>query len=184
MTVGKASTVIVVLGASSVPPTIIPGSEQTTVVEIQTSCRVQAQLTAAPDDFGISPEGFQEQSFVDSPVLRWEWQVSPKRDGNALSLVLQIRSLVRPQAAGADLLGAVRDFAASIQVVAVPKSSRQRATSILNNPFFDALIPVLLTAIGGLHLRRRRRQRSGDRPEDNGSAVPDQTNGDAGDRHQ
>ncbi len=158
MRVQTPSSVTVVLGTSSLPPvTIGPGT--TIVVPISTTCVVEAELSAAPGTFEISPAGYQPMSFLDSSTVTWTWLVTPQVAGKNLKLELDVNSLFQ-QPGGQAIPGAVRSYTAQIDVTAAATPLSKRASSIFSNPLFDtfigALIPLAIAAAVA-HLHRRRK---------------------------
>ena len=158
MRVQTPSSVTVVLGTSSLPPvTIGPGT--TIVVPISTTCVVEAQLSAAPGTFEISPAGYQPMSFLDSSTVTWTWLVTPEEAGQNLKLELDVNSLFQ-EPAGQAIPGAVRSYTAQIDVTAASTPLGKRASSIFSNPLFDtfigALIPLAIAAVAARRHRRRK----------------------------
>ena len=173
MHVDRPTTVIVVLGTASRPPVTITAPGTTVVVPIETTCEVEAQLTAAPGTFAISPTGYQPMSFLDSPVVSWTWQVTPEEAGRDLQLQFDINSLY--QVSGDQPIpGSVRSYTAVINVSASPTSFVKHASNVFDNPLFltllGATIPLALAAVGAYLHRRRKVVRMAD-----GATLGDET---------
>ena len=76
MVEGKTYTITAALGLDGAPDVTFTTS--TTIVIIDDArCTVEAELTGA--DFDIDPPDGEQQSFVDTRQLVWEWSVRPRR---------------------------------------------------------------------------------------------------------
>lgn len=167
MTLADAAEVVVqlALSASDLPGVSIPGPDRTTIVPVRAArCTVEAQLTGV--DFEITPAESRAQSFLDSRVLTWQWQVSPKRVGTGLRLVLRLQPTVvedgKPPRPGSD------DFhEALIQVDARPISLIAKVDRSVNGFVGNDLVKLFLLPSGGgmlsLWAAQRYRRRSKER---------------------
>jgi len=168
MRVGVATTVEVDLGSSSSPLPTIPGPS-TTIIHISTTCDVEAQLTSAVNLFAISPPGYQEQSFINTSTLNWQWQVTPLTPGRDLQLDLDLQWIYRPGNDEPVIPGGVKRFHAMISVAAKPVEPGQ----ILDSTLFQAIASSAVTAAGSaviVALYRRHRKKS--RTESKHSTQP------------
>jgi hypothetical protein len=103
MTVGGTYDVIAALALSKEDLAIaepIPSSSPTTMVLVTGArCTVEAELTGSA--FDVTPDGPRAQSFVDTRVLTWQWQVTPRRTGAGHKLLLRLQSKIHePDGAG------------------------------------------------------------------------------------
>jgi hypothetical protein len=62
------------------------------------SCRLQAELTASPYEFNLTPQGWVQRSLLTGQTATWSWFVTPKLGGTHTILVT-VRPLVRVQEA-------------------------------------------------------------------------------------
>jgi hypothetical protein len=150
MTVGGTYDVVVQLAltAADLPAVVVPGTARTTIVEVRTArCTVEAELLGGTV-FSISPPGPRAQSFVDSRVLTWHWQVSPRQIGPGLKLLLRLQPTVvedgKPPRPGSD------DFhEAVIQVDSQPVSLISRVDRDVNGFVGNNVVKLLLLPSSG-----------------------------------
>jgi hypothetical protein len=91
MVVGRTYEVAAALSLEGLPPVTFDGS--TTAVTLpDLRCTITAELSGS--DFAITPESSASQSFVDTRVLEWRWDVRPRRRGDDLELTLRFQSVV------------------------------------------------------------------------------------------
>jgi hypothetical protein len=144
MTFGNSYEVVVKLALDEIDAKAveIPGPSPTTIVTVGgTQCTVEAELTSA--DFEITPGGPQPQSFLDSRVLTWRWQVAPRWTGTDLRLLLRLQPIwieegkpPRP--------GSGEFYEAVIEVESKPQSLISKMNRGVSNVFGHPLVQYLL----------------------------------------
>lgn len=151
MTVGQSQPVVAALALNPFDPGVvtIPGPEETTIVPVPpeaTGCLMEARLIGS--DFEISPSEPQLQSFRDTTVLTWLWQVRPTREGSDLSLVLRLQPLFREEGQS-PLPGPDETFEAIIDVDAEPRSLWSQVGGWISAFFGNEAVRYLLLPGGG-----------------------------------
>jgi hypothetical protein len=117
MVVGRTYEVAAALSLEGLPPVTFGGS--TTVVTLtDLRCTITAELTGS--DFGITAKSSAAQSFIDTRVLDWRWDVRPRHSGDDLSLTLRFQATVLE--GGRSVPGRSTLHAAIIDVDAQPRS--------------------------------------------------------------
>jgi hypothetical protein len=154
MVEGKTYTITAALGLDGAPDVTFTTS--TTVVIIDDArCTVEAELTGA--DFDIDPPGGEQQSFVDTRQLVWEWSVRPRRSGDDLALHLRLQAVVVDDA-HREVPGKVVLDVSDIDVDAAPRSLPDRLGAWTADFFDHPLVIVVgapLATAGVVGLRRR-----------------------------
>jgi hypothetical protein len=147
-------TITAALGLDGAPDVTFTTS--TTIVIIDDArCTVEAELTGA--DFDIDPPGGEQQSFVDTRQLVWEWSVRPRRSGDDLALHLRLQVVVVDDA-HREVPGRVVLNVSDIDVDAAPRSLPDRASDWTAHFFDHPLVVVVgapLATAGVVGLRRR-----------------------------
>lgn len=173
MTFGNSYDVVAVLALDSTDAgaVALPGPDRTTIVTVGgTRCTVEAELTGP--DFEITPPGPHAQSFLDSRVLTWRWQVAPKRTGTDLKLLLRIQPTV-VEDGKAPRPGNPGFHDAVIEVESQPQSLISKVNRGVSGIFGHQLVQYLLIPSGGgvltLWLWSRLRRRGSD--DDGGAAA-------------
>lgn len=150
MTVGLTHPVVAVLALNPGDPGVtLPGPERTTVVTIPpavTGCLMEASLIGP--DFQVSPPEPQLQSFRDTTVLSWLWQVKPLREGPDLRLVLRLQPLFREEGQP-PVPGQEQVFEAVIDVDAEPRSLWSKVGGWTSSFFGNEAVRYLLLPGGG-----------------------------------
>ncbi len=179
MVVGVESEVevTVTIGGVAVSlPTSTAAAPPTTVESAVLSCIIELRLTGT--NFTIE-DPIKSGSFLDQPVHRWAWDVTPEAEGQHdldLSIVPTVRFDDRSEAA------TPIPFEADITVNAAPRSLWQNITDagadVSDNPLFQIAVAAGLVGAGGAALRRRagrlrRRAVARDRPGDHRSDPDD-----------
>jgi len=164
MTVGVPADVIVKLALtpSDVGSVVLPGPERTTIVSVRVGrCTIEAQLSGG--GFTVTPAEPRSQSFLDSRVLTWRWQVTPNQTGAGLKLLLRLQPTIvedgKTPRPGSD------DFHdALIRVDAQPQSLIAKVDDGVSGFFANPLAKALLIPGGGglvtLWVGHRLRKRS------------------------
>ena len=140
-----------------------PGSAPTTVVILPNiRCTITAALIGG--DFDITPDRPIPQSFLETRVLSWHWQVRPKRSGRDLNLQLHLQ-WTEEQPGRQPRLGPDQTYDATINVDAVDRPWHSKAwrwiSEFFGNPAVQALfVPSSgLVFLAGRWLWRRLRER-------------------------
>jgi hypothetical protein len=154
MVVGDTYKVQAALSLDALPPDVTFETPTTVLVLPNTRCTVEANLTGS--DFDITPDEPQTQSFLDTRVLIWEWQVSPKHPGNDLELALRLQSTAFEN--GRSVPGRTILSETTIDVDAAPVSLWSRLTNWSRDVFGHPMVPVVVVpAVGGAYVWLRRR---------------------------
>jgi hypothetical protein len=146
MTVDEPTTVQVTARERNPATTMTtaPAAPFTTVEPAEFRCEVRARLLG-PSHFDVTPEGFQESSFLDQPIIDWHWIVIPARAG-AWTLRLQIESMLD------GIVASSRGFTSDISVVAEPQTAWSRvdtwAEAVVDHPLIRG--SASLVVVGGL----------------------------------
>ncbi len=149
MTVGVPTDVVakLALDAPDVTAAVLPSPDRTTIVELHI-LRCTVDVTLAGDGFTVTPPGAIGQSFVDSRVLTFSWQVTPTRAGAGLKLGLHLLPRViesgQPTRPGSEEL-----HEAVIDVTAVPQPVLHIVDDKVNGFFANPLAKLLLIPGGG-----------------------------------
>ena len=147
-------SVVLALNPAAIEGSQFPASDSTTIVTISHGrCTMTVTLTGI--DFDVTSTSPAEQSFISTDSLTWEWQVAPKRAGQALALKLVIQPKVN-SGGGNVLLGRAQSITQTIQVDTqqenVPARVLGMADDIASNDLFRFLFPEQCRARGLLHL--------------------------------
>jgi hypothetical protein len=154
MVVGDSYKVQAALSLDALPPDVTFETPTTIKVLPDTRCTVEASLTGS--DFDIAPDDPQPQSFLDTRVLIWEWQVSPKRPGDDLELSLRLQSTAFEN--GRSVPGRTILSETTIDVDAAPVSFWSQLTDWSRDVFGHPIVPVVVApAVGGAYVWVRRR---------------------------
>jgi hypothetical protein len=146
MVVGRTYEVAAALSLEGLPPVTFDGS--TTVVTLpDLRCTITAELTGS--DFAITPKSSASQSFIDTRVLDWRWDVRPRHSGDDLSLTLRFQATVVE--GGQSVPGRSTLHASVIDVDAEPRSFWSTLNSgvvgFLTHP---AVAPAAAVIVAGL----------------------------------
>ena len=146
MVVGDTYEVAAALSLEGLPPVTFSGS--TTVVTLpDLRCTITAELTGS--DFAITPKSSASQSFIDTRVLEWRWDVRPRHSGDDLSLTLRFQVTVVE--GGRSVPGRSTLHASVIDVDAEPRSFWSTLNSglvgFLTHP---AVAPAVAVIVAGL----------------------------------
>jgi hypothetical protein len=163
-TVGAAVT----LNRTAPRERLLPGADGEDAGVVVT-CRLQARLDAAQDDFDVSDEGWVERSLLGGDTATWRWFVTPKLGGTH-SLTLRVRPIVRqrptgrPSEADVAAASAIREYEARVDVDVPwnkrPEELMTRMASVLGvaEGLIKALTALLVAAlalvVGWKKLRR------------------------------
>jgi hypothetical protein len=154
MVVGNSYKIQAALSLDALPPDVTFETPTTVVVLPDARCTVEANLTGS--DFDITPDEPQPQSFLDTRVLIWEWQVSPKRPGDDLELTLRLQANVFEK--GRTVPGRTTLSETTIDVDTAPVSFWSRLTDWSRGVFGHPIVPVLVVpAVGAAYVWLRRR---------------------------
>jgi hypothetical protein len=158
------------VGAIKQAPQISESS--TTVVTVQAGqCTMTVTLTGL--DFDVRANSSDDQSFIGTRVLEWDWQVSPKRTGDALVLRVDIQPSVTDPAGGTRP-GSASKLEEDILVRSEPEGFWEATSRHLDDLAGNDLVKVLFIPSGGLLValtiwlfrRLRKRGASEDREEE------------------
>jgi hypothetical protein len=146
MVVGRTYEVTAALSLEGLPPVSFEGS--TTVITLtDLRCTITAQLTGS--DFAITAKSSESQSFIDTRVLDWRWDVRPLHSGDDLELTLRFQSIVLEGDRSVPGRNTLHD--AIIDVDAEPRSFWSRLNDgivgILTHP---VIAPATAVAVAGL----------------------------------
>jgi hypothetical protein len=146
MVVGRTYEVAAALSLEGLPPVSFEGS--TTVITLtDLRCTITAQLTGS--DFAITAKSSESQSFIDTRVLDWRWDVRPLHSGDDLELTLRFQSIVLEGDRSVPGRNTLHD--AIIDVDAEPRSFWSRLNDgivgVLTHP---VIAPATAVAVAGL----------------------------------
>ena len=152
MVAGEVYQVVAAVALNPLDPStvITVGPGRTTVVPLPpaaTGCLMEAQLIGT--DFDIGPDEPHAQSFTDTNVLVWSWQVKPTRPGTDLRLVLRLQPLFRTEGQP-PVPGTGETFEAVIDVDAERRSLPSRVVGWLGDVTSNNLIVWLFLPGGGV----------------------------------
>ena len=161
-------SVVLALNAAAIEGSQLPASDPTTIVTI-THGRCTMTVTLTGIDFDVTSTSPAEQSFISTDSLTWEWQVAPKRAGQALALKLVIQPKVN-SGGGNVLLGRAQSITQTIQVDTqqenVPAHVLGMADDIASNDLFRFLFPSSAVLVAFFIWIRRRLPTARPAPED------------------
>jgi hypothetical protein len=142
MTVGDTTTVEVQLASAGGELAQEPGTP-TTVIHVPTTCFVNATLAGGPE-LSVHGEDPTKQSFMQGPVLVWNWLVTPNASGT-FPLHLDVQSV---QADGNPQTLDTRFV--DIDAVVSPESTPARVGHFINSPLGLTLLGAVLAVVLGL----------------------------------
>jgi hypothetical protein len=143
MVVGDDYEVTAALSLSGRPDVTFQGTT-TIIVLPDVHCSITAVLTGA--DFDITAKSNATQSFLDTRVLDWRWDVRPRRHGDDLALTLSLQALLIQE--GETVPGRTTLHVAVIDVDVEPVSFWRQ----LGRDIEDFLTQPLVAPVTGLAL--------------------------------
>jgi hypothetical protein len=78
---------------TTLPPEELLRTAGGTAEPVRVSCRVQAQLRGASEEFLVDPEGWESQDFYPATTVSWSWFVKPRVPGDH-ELLLDVKPVV------------------------------------------------------------------------------------------
>jgi hypothetical protein len=138
------------------PSRRIVAVEDATVVDIRVTCRVNAQLRGAPEEFDIDERNWVTQSLLTERTAEWSWFVTPRRTGNTqLEVLLQpVIHVDSEDAVTGEIAASILRHPITVSVSAPADQSigvwLDRLTGLLNSAqgLLLALTAVILAALG------------------------------------
>jgi hypothetical protein len=154
--------VLIGLDKASVQTSAFPQAGTTTIVTVPYGhCTLTVTLTG--EAFDITATSSATQSFIETRVLTWSWQVAPKRTGPALLLIVVIQPSVEDSHGGLRA-GHAQTIKETIVVSSKPETFPalvlRKADDVVTNDVFKWLFPSAAVFIGSLVWLRMRGRKS------------------------